>query len=484
MPNLLDSSTAVDPVQYSYLEFLASEEQARQEKVLQFRDYYNGLHSTQLTDRQRAFLEIRRGQEFNVNYCTIPVDALAERLSITGFAVEGQERIFQAWWDDNHADSLQGQVHTAAIRDGDAFVLVEWDNENQRPALSLELSRAGGVGMWICYDQETSKPVYAAKQWTIDRGTGVGKMRRRNVYYPDRIEKYFSHNDVWGGNWQRYDDGSGQWPRWWTDNGAENGKPLGIPVFHFKHNDQGYTTGQSALEDVVPLQNALNKAIIDLLAAADTTAFRIYWMLGDDPSNLRIGPGAWVWSQIPHNAPDGGVSLGYFPGENLDYLIRLKDSFALEIARVTRTPLSYFQISGDRPAEGTLKQEESGLVAKAHKAQVDFGNVWEQVLAMCRRLWNVFGDATLIEGYTELDESVPITVYWKDAQTRNEREVLETLKIKREALRIPLEVLWREAGYSADEVEEMKASPEYSAMLAGLELTVALNGQMNEASNG
>jgi len=48
---------------------------------------------------------------------------------------------------------------------------------------------------------------------------------------------------------------------------------LGVPVVHFRNNDQGYDYGASELSSVIPLQNALNKTIIDLLASADTSAF-------------------------------------------------------------------------------------------------------------------------------------------------------------------------------------------------------------------
>jgi hypothetical protein len=120
--------------------------------------------------------------------------------------------------------------------------------------------------------------------------------------------------------------------------------------------------------------------------------------------------------------------------------------------------VSFFQISGHRPAEGTLKQEEAGLVAKAKDRQVYFGNSWEDVMMLARRLAGVYGEP--------MDETITISTQWADAETRNEREHLETLKIKKEALGIPLQRLWAEAGYDADEIAEMEESDEYAARLA------------------
>lgn len=479
------ASIVIDPDKLSFLEWLLQEDRAHQERVRVHREYYDGKHATQLTERQRVYLEVKAGQEFCANYCPIPIDALSERLVVNGFGADDiQSKLFQEWWASNRMDALQGRVYTAAIRDGDTFVLVEWNNDRGMVEYTHELALVDGVGMRVYYDPEKRKSIaLASKHWVIDRGPSMGKARRMNVYYPDRIEKYISYDDSDRGVWLKYDDGRG-WPLWWTRTGTEQGEPLGVPVVHFKNKDQGYNTGQSELEDVEPLQNALNKSIIDLLAAADTTAFRLYYMLGDDPANLSIGPGAWIWSPKSPNSPDGGVAVGHIPGENLDYFIRLKDSIAMEIARVTRTPLSYFQISGDRPAADTLMQEESGLVAKAAKCCIDFGNAWEDLMAISRKLWNTFGDATVIPGYRELDETVLISCQWRNLQTRNEKELFKTLKTEREALKTPLEILWRKAGYTPEEIEGMKSSPEYTAMLAGMEMAVALNGQMNEASNG
>jgi hypothetical protein len=197
------------------------------------------------------------------------------------------------------------------------------------------------------------------------------------------------------------------------------------------------------------LQNALNKSLIDLLAAADTTAFRIFWMLGDDPSGLEVAPGSWIYSTRPPGG-DSGASVGFFPGEDLSPLIALKDSFAIEVARVSRTPLSYFQISGQRAAEGTLKQEESGLLAKVSQRQVSFGNAWEDVLSMARRLSNTFGSGP------ELDEAQSIATQWAPAATRDDKTEAEVAQIK-SGLGVPQEQLWAELGYSSEEIESMKA---------------------------
>lgn len=438
-----------------YLEILRdSADEDRHDRYRAYREYYDGDHDTQLTDRQRAYLQIKVGEEFNANYCPIVVDSLVERLTVTGFGgQEQQEGIFWDWWKRNRMDHLQGVVHTAAVRDGDAYVLVEWQNEQAWPKISFELAFDGNEGMEVHYSRDTRAPMFASKRWENDDG-----IERLNLYMPDRVERY--QRDA-GGDWQPF-AGNGEPVAGWN---GENG-PLGLSVVHFRHRDQGYNYGRSDLRDVVPLQNALNKAVIDLVAAADTTAFRVYTMLGDDPSNIEITPGCFIYSERPPGG-ENGAAIGHIPGEDLSKLIEFKDAFAMEIARVSRTPLSFFQVTAQRAAEGTLKQEEAPLVSRAKKAQVSFGNAWEDVMAIARRLHNTFGDEP------KLDEEQEINTTWRDPETRNDRTYYETLQVKG-ALGVPQEVLWAEMDYSPEEIDDMKGTDEYQSRQAGRSMLMNL----------
>jgi len=462
-----------DDVRISFLEWLANEDADRQARYVAYREYYDGDHDTQLTARQRKYLQIKIGEEFNDNYCPIVVDALAERLTVTGFnAGKNTDLATQLWdwWKASRMDAVQGVTHLAATRDGDGYILVEWDNDGDRPNWTFEPAYNGTEGVKVHYSKDRRRQVaFASKRWRVE-GEDVkraGKARRLNLYYPDRIEKYVSYDDVYEGAWQPYIEEGQPWPLPWTvgnvppgqyrDNDHtdpanwepnESAEPLGVPVVHFQNKDQGYNYGQSELKNVIPLQNALNKAIIDLLATADTTGFPLFYMLGDDPSGLTTAPGSWIYSLRPPSG-DESVSVGKIDAEDLSPLIAFKDSIVTEIARVSRTPLSYFQTSGARAAEGTLKQEEVGLVARALDRQVSFGNAWEDCMSLAIRLHNTFGEGGL-------DEEQQISTQWADPQTRNEKEHLEMLEIK-SRLGVPRETLWAEMEYDAEEIATMRA---------------------------
>jgi len=437
-------------VRETFLAWLATEDAERQSQYAAYREFYDGDHDTQLTARQRAYLQIKTGEEFNSNYCPIVVDALAERLRVTGFDCGDDEdlaALLWDWWLASRGDALHGIAHTAACRDGDTYALVDWNEDKGIPRLRHQAAYDGTEGVKVHYDRETREIAFASKRWRTesDNPEQAGKVRRLNLYYPERIEKYVSNQDAFEGAWMPYQEEGQAWPLDWTD---KAGKPLGVPIVHFKNNDQGYDFGQSELRNVIPLQNALNKALIDLMAIADLQGFPVPWMIGDDPSGLTLAPGSWIYSKHPPSGEDG-VAIGQLDAATLSDVVAYKDSIVTEIARVSRTPLSYFQTSAERPAEGTLKQEEVGLVARAENRQVGFGNAWEDAMRLGIRLYNTFGEGGL-------DEEATISTLWDDPQTRNEKEHLETLVMKAK-LNVPAETLWQEMGYDADQIAEMKA---------------------------
>ncbi len=392
--------SGITTVQLSYLSWLESQEADRAAGYVEKRDYYSGDHATQLTARMRKFLELKEGQEFKINMCPIVVDALAEKLKVAGFECDNKPDVLREWWRRSRMDAAQAVIHTAAVRDGDTYVLVEWSNEHKRPMFTQENAYDGSQGLHVIYSDECRNvPVVAIKRWIVTSGAQI-KTRRTNLYYPDRIEKYTDLGT--GKDWTEYTDETGQYAGMWPIPWGTEAEPLDIPVIHFRNRDQGYSYGESELNDPIPLQNGLNKAIIDLLAAADTTGFQMIWGTGiPSGTTFTVAPGSTLASTDP------AARFGVITPANLDGLIALKDSIAADIAKITRTPLSYFQLSGQVAAAGTLKEQRSGLISKALDRQMTFGNSWEDVQYMARKLHNAFGPGGM-------DEEAEISTVWVD----------------------------------------------------------------------
>ena len=67
------------PVKDSFLQHLENEEIEKWQKYRELREYYQGVHETQLTARQRTYLQLKAHDEFSANYMPIIVDGMAAR---------------------------------------------------------------------------------------------------------------------------------------------------------------------------------------------------------------------------------------------------------------------------------------------------------------------------------------------------------------------------------------------------------------------
>lgn len=475
----------INAVQQSYVDDLMRRERARMNEYIKAREYYDGIQNSQMTDRHRQYLRVTQDVEFTVNYCSLVVNAKADRLKVTAFETEDEsEQMLWEWWRKNRADKLQGIVHKAAVRDGDAFVLVEWDNNAKLPRFYFEPAYAGDGVMVYYSDERRTEIEFASKHWQIRYGPSTGKKRRLNLYFPDRIEKYISNDDQNAGQWLPFEDennkaneiGLGRLGQtaitWWTDTGAKDGEPLGIPIIHFKNGESGDCYGTSHLANVMPIQDAVNKSMLDLLGAMDTAGFPLLVGLGTtDWVDLKVAPGAIAAvNQAPSEA-----SLSRLEGTDPQGLLNVYNSLVMEIGRVSGTPLSYFQSTGHVASEGTMKQQEIALITQVKQTQVDFGNSWEDVMIVARRLHNVFGDGE------KLDPDVLIDTIWQDAETRNDKLLAETLAIEVGQLGVSEEQAQIKLGYNATERLDMAREKKKQQTIAIREM--ARNNAMNNPQN-
>jgi hypothetical protein len=459
----------------AYSAWTAGEEKDRQSNVVLARRYYDGDHAVPLTDRQKEFLGFQKagGERFALNFCHTVVSALSERLLVSGFSSSDDALAAWAWqaWQQSRMDGVQMRVHDRTVQDGEHFVIVDWD-ATQRRAVFVPHPRytdptLGGTGFGCKAHYPDGDPdramARASKRWT-DRGEREGKTetrQRMTLYYPERVEKYVLATGMGEAGWIPFaEEDGGRWPLPWLDS---QGRSLGIPVIHFRNNADLRTE----LWDAIPIQDAINKTLIDILATADSTGFRMLVALGfipttdgkppeEDGSNyLQVHPGCWIATTRLRTEAQVEALEAADLGPMLELLLEL----IMDLARVTDTPISRFQATRQIAAEGTLKQQEGPLLAKVRSRQTGFGNSWEDALYMARRLANTFGG----EG---LNEQELLETQWEQAETRDEKAYLEALAIKREKLGVPLEMIWREAGYSQEQIAEMRETDEYQARLA------------------
>lgn len=390
----------------------------RGRKVEQFRRYRDGDFDANLTAEMRRLLRVRpnpdNSNEFGINYCETVVSTYVDRLNIQ--ALSSDDEAAEAYVQDamrrNRFDGLQLDVHDMAATDGDAFVLVYWDEAKGRVKWSLEPAFDGTTGMVPVYSRDDKSEMFAAvKFWRESQRTFADTIRI-NIYFEDRIERY--QGGVSAGSISRLD---------------VQPNPVGIcPVVPFSNRGRGNMPyGLSELESVIPLQDSLNRTLHSMIMASELSAFQIRYVIGTKaPQALTPGMFVDIYAQGDNgNAvpPDeqgiawlNSIRFGSFDqGEIAPYLNQAR--FLIEqIHDVSSTPRRG-SLSSNASGEA-LKQDEIGLISKVRRAQTKFGNSWERVAELTVATGNTYDNA-------RLSGDAEFFCEWRDAEVRNDAVTLD-----------------------------------------------------------
>ncbi|HQZ96517.1 MAG TPA: phage portal protein [Pyrinomonadaceae bacterium] len=294
-------------------------------------------------------------------------------------------------------------------------------------------------GITVVHDNgDPGSIAWAAKAWT-----NADKRIRLNLFYPDRIERFISRTKADTlpdpADMIAFSDETSDA----VDSVIAN--PYGVvPVFHFANNADLGQLGRSELEAAMPVQDGLNKSVLDMLVAMEYSAFRQRWAAGIeveyDEQGKTIAP---FESGVDHLwiAGNPSAKFGDFETAQLEQFLKVKDSFRIDMASVTGTPLHYFlQVNAGLPSGEALKKSETRFIAKVRDRQENFGQVWADVMAFALKIEHG-SDAKLI---TE----------WEDPSPLSEREFLENILLKRQ-IGLPVDKALIEAGYGVADVKEM-----------------------------
>ena len=479
---MLSSSTPIVTVNMSYIDALVNAIKEDDAIVALARKYHNGDQDTYMDARVQEFLDLHPNRKFCLNICRTITLAVKDELSVSGFntteeadakGIKTQAKWAWDLWAACHMDAVQAEVHESALSDRETFVIVDWDYKLLRPKFVhnyryTSLDDGGdGQGCWMIYENDdvNQPPRCAVKQWTqtiYDDAGAATVFTRRTLYYADHIEKWSNQS----GSWEHYVDPNPDpnippepWPIPWV---GKDGLPMEIPVIHFRNVGM-----MPEAWDAIPIQDTVNKTLVDILASNDLTAFQMLAALGwypttdgeppkSDGSNLlKVGAGQFIGTRDPNG------KLQVIPGNDPTPLVNTLQSLILWAAQVTGTPATRFITTKLVASAETLKEQNTQLKKKAQDRRVLFGDSWEACMSMARKIWNLLG----AEG--ELDELIQFITIWTNNQT------LEELKAKKD-LGIPEEILWAEAGYTSEQIVLMKATPEYQAIIAGWQSSILL----------
>lgn len=407
--------------------------------------YYRGLHRLEFASEKFRNAFGGLFSAFADNLCGIVADAVPDALEVTGFSVEeGEAKLADAvWkiWQRNHLGLRANEVHKEAAKCGDAYVIV-WPNANGEATIYPNRAALCTVR----YDAEMpGRTLWGAKLWLTEPDASKRRFVRLNLYFPDRIEKYITVNSQPNGLPQKarafkpFEVTGEAWPLP-NDWGV-------VPVFHFGNNASVGAMGCSELEPVAPLQDALNKAVLDMLVAMEFAAFKQRWVVGVEMGEDKDGnpippfvPGVErLWAS---DNPD--TKFGEFSATDLEQFTKVQNDFRAEIARVSGIPLHYLYLGkGDFPSGEALKKSESRFLKKVTRRQENYGAVWEDAMALALRMEGG-GDAARL------------FAAWADPAPETRKELLEGLVMEK-AIGATEGELLAKAGYGEEDIKQMQA---------------------------
>lgn len=476
----------VNQIEMSYLEAFIQAEYEDQENILLARNYHKGAQTVYLTDRLKDFLEMHGTKvKFRLNICQTVVTAVTDEMNVIGFDSDepadpktGKKKQSNwAWtvWRANRMDAVQDDLHEATLRDREAFMIVDYDDEKRRPRFTMHeryiATEAGGdgTGCWMLYENDdiNQPPLAAVQQWTeaiTDPNSNSTLRMRRTVYYPDHMERW-----VYNSGWEHYEEEGRDWVIPWVD---KDKKPLGIPVIHFKN------VGMSPEAwEALPMQDAINKMALDVLGSADLGGFPIMKGIGfmpttdgkalaaDGSNAMKIKPMSWIGTTKSKSEAD----VGKIEATDVTPLMNTLIELIAIAAQITGTPVSRFVMTRQVSGAETVKEQDKPLQRKVEKRRGRIGNSWEDVMAMARKLDNHYGNALL-------DESVSFSTLWRHSLSMDDLA-------KKQSFGVPTETIWAELGYTQDQIAQMKMTPEYllkmekllwEAAVVALDATVSL----------
>lgn len=397
------------------------------------RDYYRGEQPIVADADQRAALGDRANRPLIENLVARCVDAIAARLVFERFVADDDmvQEALDSFATMNHMGRKVIANTVRALVDGNTANSLAWDSVAGRVVVYHEPWWDGEEGMYV-ESSESGNEEWAVKEWT-DRD----KRKRRTVYLPDQIQRFVQDGQAWV---PLGDDETHIQP--WVKNAA--GDQLGVPVIHFANAGAADSVyGESKVAPLLGLQDALNGALFDIVAAQAMTAFGIYTATGvNSESPLHVGPGR-LW-RVEREDAHFGVLNGASMGALEDGYRIIKASFASQF------PIADHVFTGQWPSGAAFVRAEAPMTGYVTMLGEEWAPGYVRLAHRATEMMNAYSAAGL-------DEDALIRVAYEPAEQLDDgtlaeidRERVETY---RELANLPRELMVKSKVVTAEEAD-------------------------------
>lgn len=400
--------------------------EAERPELERLSDYYEGRHPLAFATSKYREAFGRLLKPLRDDWMQIVVDAAVERLTVDGFRFgeAGEDGDRDAWsiWQANSLDARSVMAHTEAVKLGRAYLVTGPGEAGEPPRIITEHPLRAAV------EEDPARPDHrlAGLQRFVD---------------PFGVE----HCIVWTpeARWEWTRSATTRQPQEAPVAGAwelvsEGENPVGrVPIVALPNRPSlSRPEGRSDLAGVIPLQDAVNKLIADLMVASEFSAFRQRWATGieipTDPESGEALADQWI-SAISRvwTVEDEGAKFGEFSATDLRNYTEATETLIRHIAAQTRTPPHYLLGEVINTSAEALKAAEAGLVSRVRMKQLGMGDGWEEAMRL----------AFAWQGDLERAADKAAEVIWRDPETRTQAETVDAAT-KLATLGVPREALW------------------------------------------
>jgi hypothetical protein len=393
---------------------------------------------------------------FNPNILATVIDAVNDRLFISGYDAGSATAELDNIWDENELGLEAPEIHRHALQRGDQYVTVWPDPVTDRPAIVA----CSPQTTHIFYREDNPRiKDFAARVWP------EADEDKKNEYYI-RLNLYYDDNSEGGARIERYrtiatyrNGGPRQESEFEPYSDDPDGlgpvipNPYGeIPVFHFR-TKRPYGEPEH-LKGYGP-QDAINKLVIYMMVATEFQGFPQRAALSESPATvildedplLDISPQNVIdaladsaWGDALHDTdaehrnletgsklesgpagvwwlPPGIKDIKEFDAADPTNFLEPIYAFVKLIFSTTQTPLHYFEgETGPPPSGESRRLADKPLVYRGQSRQRSFTKTWQEV----------FGFALKVVGV----EAEDIDLTWRPLEDTDTLDMWELVQLK------------------------------------------------------
>lgn len=400
-----------------------------------------------------------RVTELVLNWPRFGVEAYDNRLDIEGFRYAGQdssdEDLWQVW-QANDGGFISQQAHQEHLAMARAYIIVGEGDDPEVPLITAESpfnaihlndprthDINSGLKTWIDLDRTLWSSIYTTEgrtTWRMKGGDWVEDSAFTHDWGICQIVPLVNQPRILG----RY------------RLGAYRDRTLGRSIFH----------------DIIPIADAANKMVTDMMVSGEFHAMPRRWATGLQESDFQDEEGnqldtfaavaGAMWA-----TEDDKAKFGQFPEADLSVFHNSIKLLAQLASQLLALPPNYLNFVGDNPPSAdAIRASEVQLVKRAERMQSVLSTRWRRV----QRL-------VLLTRGNEDAAANQIETLWRDPSTPTMAQKSDAVTKLVQSGVIPKQQAWEDLGYTAVQQERMadwfaqnQADPQITAATRQLQL--------------